>query len=434
MTHLIHPRTDMFPSSTRVTGQVTSFFSLAVLAAALAGCGGGGGATADLTSQPTGSTVNAQSNRQSAAGAALVADAAVRVNTDTAGPQSLRAIGATADGGYTVSWFSQAPGVAASLRLQHFDAQGARSGAERGVTLDAGQNGVGAAVLPDGSLAVATAVIATGSDSEPWITRTSIVVRLHDAGGSPSRAPVEVAAVAQDRTGAATMRYLDTPSVARWDDGSFVVGWLLVEETAGVRTPQAWTQRFDATGNPVGAPVAAGSGATGTSYQLVTVPTGGYIVATSQRVMGRTVLQYAGFDGAVAPVFPAGSLGAAEGSLLLALQGGGTVLFSPAHTYGAVQRYAGDGQALGAPSSLPTMPVSVVALADGGWITLSASGGAELSAQRFDAGGAPSGNAFAVAPGATGIQGTVLQGGATGLAWTASAGGDTDVMTQRLHP
>jgi hypothetical protein len=434
MRHLIHRRTDMTRSSTRVTGtNVTSFFSLAVLAAALAGCGGGGGSPADLTSQPTGSTVNAQANRQSATGAAFVADAATRVNTDTAGAQTVRAIGATGDGGYTVSWFSQPPGAAASLRLQHFDAQGARSGADRSITLDAGQNGVGAAVLPSGGLAVATAIIATGSDSEPWITRTAIVVRLHDANGSPSGAPVEVAAVAQDRTGASTMRYVDSPSVARWDDGSFVVGWLLVEDTAGVRTPQAWTQRFDATGNPVGSPVAAGSGATDTSYQLATVPTGGYIVATSQRVMGRTFIRYAGFDGAAAPVFPAGAFGAAEGSLLLALQGGGTVLFSPAHTYGAVQRYAGDGQAQGAPSSLPTMPVSVVALPDGGWITFSATGGAELSAQRFDAAGERNGDAFAVASGAAGVQGAALPGGATGLAWTTSTGGDTDVMTQRLH-
>jgi hypothetical protein len=423
-------------SSTRVTGiQVTHFFSLAVLAAALAGCGGGGGAlSSDATSQPTGSTVTAQTDRQSATGAALTPDAATRVNTDPAGAQTLRAIGATADGGYSVSWFSQPPGATAALRLQHFDASGARSGADLAVTLDAGQNGVAAAALPDGGLALATAIVATGSDSEPWITRSSVVVRRHDANGSPSHAPVEVAALTQDRTGATTMRYVAEPSLARWADGSFVVGWLVIEETAGVRTPQAWTQRFDALGNPVGSPVVAGSGAPDTPYQLIAVPTGGYIVATSQRVMGRAYIQYAGFDGAVAPVFPAGALGTAEGSLLLPLEGGGLVLFAPAHNYGSVQRYAGDGQPAGSSTSLPSMPLAAVALPGGGWVTFSASGGTDLSGQRFDANGQRDGDAFAVAPGALAPQGAVLQGGALGLAWTTDAGGDTDVMTQRLRP
>ncbi|MBA2964302.1 MULTISPECIES: hypothetical protein [Ramlibacter] len=422
--------------STRVTGSpVTHFFTLAVLAAALAGCGGGGGAvSSNATSQPTGSTVTAQTDRQPAGAAALAPDPATRVNTDSAGAQTLRAIGATSDGGYSVSWFSQPPGATAALRLQHFDATGARSGADHAVTLDAGQNGVAAAVLPDGGLAVATAVVATGADTEPWITRSSIVVRRHDANGSPARAPVEVAAITQDRTGATTMRYVAQPSVARWADGSFVVGWQVIEETAGVRTPQAWTQRFDALGNPIGSPVVAGRADADTSYQLIAVPTGGYIVATAQRVMGRTFIQYAGFDGAVAPVFPAGALGTAEGSLLLPLEGGGMVLFAPAHTYGSVQRYAGDGQPAGSSTSLPAMPLAAVALPGGGWITFSASGGAELSGQRFDAGGQREGDAFAVAPGALAPQGAVLQGGSLGLAWTTDAGGDTDVMTQRLRP
>jgi hypothetical protein len=426
----------MTSSSTRVTGtRVTQFFSLAVLTAALAACGGGGGGgTTDATQTPTGSTVNAQATAQAAGSAASGADAAIRVNPETAGAQALRAIGATGDGGYSVAWLSQAPGAAAALRLQHFDTQGARSGIDRSVTLDAGQNGVAAAALPDGGLAVATAIIATGSDAEPWITRTSIVVRRHDANGSPARAPVEVAAVSQDRTGATTMRYVDQPSVARWADGSFVVGWLLVEETGGVRTPQAWTQRFDASGNAVGAPVAGGTGASDTSYQLIAVPTGGYIVATSTRVMGRTAIHYAGFDGAVAPIFPAGAIGAAEGSLLLPLEGGGSMLFSPSHTYGGVQRYAGDGQPVGSAGSLPSMPLAVVALPGGGWVTFSAGGGAELAGQRFDASGQRSGEPFTAAPGALAPQGAVLPDGSLGLAWTTGTGTDTDVMTQRVHP
>src|SRR4051812_12022953 len=121
----------MHNSSTRGPKvQLANHLLLAVVTAVLAACGGGGGSsdnastggamTSSTTSTsvagnsalPTGSTVTAQSAQT----------AVFRVNTETAGQQTLAEVGALQDGGYAVAWVSRTNAGTTSVHLQRFDA------------------------------------------------------------------------------------------------------------------------------------------------------------------------------------------------------------------------------------------------------------------------------------------------------------------------
>ncbi|CAA9419727.1 MAG: hypothetical protein AVDCRST_MAG51-1928 [uncultured Ramlibacter sp.] len=414
-----------------VTTRTSISIAMAVLVAALAACGGGGGSDATGTGPlSTGSSVNAQATRQSASPIGLVAEPAAVVNATTAGSQGLLAAGATGDGGHAVAWLSQGDGAAnATVRVQRFDADGAALGSEIRIAVDA-QSQPAAAVLADGGVAIAHVVTGAASANEPWITRTSVVVRRFDAAGSPVGAAVEVAAVNQDRIGAQNMRYVAAPSVARWDDGGFVVGWAVMEENSTGKTPQVWGQRFDGNGLAVGAAQSGGNGDANTSYQLTAAPAGGWLLTTFHRTMGRTFLRYHAFDGAVAPVLPAEAIGVAQDSILLPLYGGGLVLIMPAHVYGSFQLYGSDGQPNGNSGAMNSLPAAATALRDGGFVTFTASGG-QLLAQRYDRNGRASGEAVATAAGSAPVQGGALFDGGVAVGW--STGAEPDVMTQRLR-
>ncbi|MGZ5180772.1 MAG: hypothetical protein ACXWC2_09865 [Ramlibacter sp.] len=413
---------------------------IAVLAAALTACGGGGGsnsssgnaspaAAADSTAPAaitTGSTVTAQPSPP-------VGTAPSRVNQDSAGAQTLRALGTLGQGGTAIAWLSQTAG-GTSVRLQHFDATGGRDGVEVTVALDAGATDVAAAVLPDGGLALAWVQTGAASDTQPWITRTAIMVRRYDALGGALTPARQVAFADYDRTGAAAARYLGAPTVLRWDDGNFLVAWSQIQEDASGKVPQFFEQRFTPAGDPVGIALPIGNGAPGTSLQIAATPNGGFVIATALAVQGRNWLMMRGFDGSKSPVLPQGALGAAEGSLLLPLQGNGMVLFSPTENVAAMQLYDAQGQALGQTAGLRAMPVAATALRDGGYLVLLPAAGGELRAQRFDAAGQPVGPEIAVATAGGVPRGVVLGDGSVELAWTADTGGDQDVMAVRITP
>ncbi|HZY17727.1 MAG TPA: hypothetical protein VFE82_04555 [Ramlibacter sp.] len=424
----------MTNSSTRATGlTVASKFTLTVLFAASAvACGGGGSAGgASGNALSTGASVSAQATPPT--GPAASYGTPTRVHASAAGQQTLRSVGTTPDG-YAVAWLSEGDGSPTAVHLQHFSTGGARIGGDTAAVLDAAQTATVAAVLADGGMALASAQTSAPAD-QPWITRTSIVVRRYDAAGSAVGAPLEIAAIDQNRVGGTTMHYVTEPAVVRLDAGGFVVGWSVIREDANGRSPQFWTQRFDAAGQPAGGPVQAGTGDLNTSYSLTAAPNGGYVLTTSTRVMGRTFLHYTGFDGASAPVLPAGAPGVAEGSVLLPLQGGGSVLLSPVQNVGSYQLYAADGQPQGAAGSLRTMPVAAAALRDGGYVLFSATATAgELEAQRYDRAGQPVRGATAVSTSGGAPRAALLADDSLGLAWTAGSAGDADVMTQLLRP
>ena len=434
----------MHNSSTRGPGiQAASHLFLSLLTVALVACGGGGGGTeapamtnSSITSSspgPTDSAGNAALPTGSSVTPHHAAGEAFRVNADAAGRQTLADIGTLQAGGHAIAWVST-DGAAPRLHLQRFDAAGQRSGADLSVPLAANETDTTVAVLPDGSLAVASLQTGAASPSTPWITRTSVVLRRYDASGTPTVAPLQVASIDQDRTAAGPMHSVAAPQLVHWDDGSFLLAWSQVQDDAAGKVPQFWARRFDAAGQPIGLNVPIGQGVAGSSLQLVAAHDGGFVIATTVSAGGGRWLMYRGFDGVKTPVQPADALGAAEGSVLLPLQGGAQLLLSPVKNVVALQLYDAQGQAQGGDGALPAMPVGMTALRDGGFLLVTAGAAGSLHAQRYDAAGQAIGSGRTIAASAGATQGVALADGSVALAWTANSGGDQDVMAARLAP
>ena len=360
---------------------------------------------------------------------AFAAEPAAQVNPAGTGQQSLLSVAALAAGGHAVAWLSQ-DGGNAGVQLRRFDAQGQPAGPDVAVGVDTLDGRPAVAALADGGMAVATVTTGPASVDEPWVTRSAIRVQRFGPGGQATQ-DVDVGVVMQNRIGAATMRYVADPAVVAWEDGSFLVGWALVEEDAAGRRPQFWVQRFDASGQPVGAAARAANGDPESGFQLTASPAGGWVLTTSHRTMGRTFVRHHPFEGAGAPALPAAGTGHAEGTVLLALRGGTTVLLSPNKVYGTVQVYGRDGQPSGAMTPLPSTPVGGAALPDGGFVVIHGHGPG-LLAQRFAADGQMIGSATPV-DALPGVQGAALADGSVLLAWTAAGNGGSDVMAQRLR-
>lgn len=431
----------MHTSSTRaIRGRVASHLLVSALALALAACGGGGGDTAATSTGSTMSTTTlgagsaALSTGSSVSAQPAPQAAVVRVNVQTAGQQMLADIASLQGGGYAIAYVSTADGGAASVRVQQFGADGQRSGAEVAIALATGETDATVAVLPDGGVAIATLQTGAADASTPWITRSAVMLRRHDASGAPIGAPLQVATVDQDRTVAGAMHYIAAPRLVHWEDGSFMLAWSQVTDDANGKVPQFWGRRFDTAGQPIGANLPIGNGTAGSSLQIVAAPGGGFVIATTLNVAGGNWLMYRGFDGSKSPVLPPDALGAAEGSVLLPLYGGSQVLLSPVKNVVAVQRYDAQGQLQGEGLGLPAMPVGMTALRDGTFVLVVADGAGTLRAQHYDAQVQPVGPAQAITGTATAVQGQALADGGLALAWTTNTGGDQDVMATRIAP
>ena len=430
----------MHNSSTRGPKvQRANLLLLAIVTAVLAACGGGGGGASDnagsggsITS--AGVAGNAVLTTGSAVTAQSAQPAVFRVNTETAGQQTLAEVGALQDGGYAVAWVSRTNAGTTSVHLQRFDASSQRVGADVAIAVTNNETDVTVSVLPDGSMAVASLQTGAASAAEPWITRTAVMLRRYDAGGTQLGAALQVAVIDQDRTAAGAMHYVAAPKLVHWDDGSFLLAWSQVQDDANGKVPEFWARRFDAAGQPVGVNVPIGSGIAGSELQLVAAAKGGFDIATTVSTVSGPFLMYRGFDGTYSPVLPADALGAAEGSRLLPLQGGAMVLLSPVKNVVAMQMYDARGGAQGAGMALPAMPVGMTALPDGGFVLVMAGDVGTLHAQHYDAAGNPVGTPQPILATANAAQGVALGNGSVALAWTASNGGDQDVMATRITP
>ncbi|WP_427913049.1 hypothetical protein ACPWT1_20910 [Ramlibacter sp. MMS24-I3-19] len=436
----------MHISSTRATrGRVASHLLLSALALALAACGGGGGSGTDMaaTATSTGSTTSTTTALGAGSGAvptgstvsAQVAQrpAVIRVNADAAGQQTLADIATLQGGGYAIAYLSRPGSGAASVHVQRFTADGQRSGADVAVALPDGESDATVAVLPDGSVVIAT--LQTGNAaSTPSITRTTLLLRHHDASGAAMGAPMQVASLDQDRTAGGAMHYIAAPKLVHWEDGSFMLAWSQVTDDANGKVPEFWGRRFDTEALPIGVNLPIGSGTAGSSLRIVAAPGGGFVIATTLRANGANWLMYRGFDGSKSPVLPPDALGAAEGSVLLPLYGGSQVLLSPVKNVVAVQRYDAQGQLQGEGLGLPAMPAGMAALRDGTFVLVVDDGTGTLRAQHYDAQVQPVGGAQAIAGSAGAVQGQALGDGGLVLAWTANTAGDQDVMATRTAP
>jgi hypothetical protein len=425
----------MANSSTRLTSaNVTTRFLLAMAIAALSACGGGGSGG---EASPPGSTPNAEQalSANSRRGPGLIAEQPSVVNTTTAGAQSVRAIGALADGGHTVAWLSEdESGAGPSLYMQRYDAAGSKLGAQTLIPFDFEQTSVAIAVRSDGGVAVAYGSTRTPHPSEPWIVSSGIYARRFDAGGTQLGGETEVVSVVQDQTAARTLYYVADPAILSWEDGSFLVGWASIREDYTGKIPDFQTQRYDSQGQPVGDRLDVGTGDINTSFELTAAPGGGYLVSTYRRAAGELYVRYTQVDLGHTIALPYSEHGLPAASILLPLKQGGYVLLSGQDGSAHSQMFDHSGNAVGTPAPLSSLPSAASPLGDGGYVLVWGTSGAErFAAQRYDSAGATLGEPFDIDTGGAMPLATPLRDGGLALAWTAAVSTtDTDVMTQRF--
>lgn len=427
---------------------------LAAAMAALSACGGGGesgiesaGMAQLAAAAPASSAAQAQSAPStSVAGPGLVGQQPRVVNTTTAGQQLVQAIGPLADGGYTVAWLSEnasGVGAARNLYMRRYDASGAPASDEILVPFDLGIDGNPAiAVLADGSLVVAyTSKRPVESTLGFQLESSGIYTQRFDAAGAPVGGETTVYSLVRDLVFAREVDSAINPSIVTWPDGSYLVGWYL-QHDRGVygKFSDFRTQRYDATGSPVGtATLFTGRGDPTASFKLLAVDDGGYVESSTYSFMG---LQYVIFEvldsagqsmGTIGSLYDANTgLPAAETVLLPLRNGEGFALWSRNQDGSYFQRLDSSGHPVGAPVPTSPLPVAATALADGGYVAFwQASGSTFVTAQRYDSSDIAVGAPFQIdVAGASPLVAALADAGFA-FAWSAvSSPGNLDVFTQ----
>ncbi|HWI82300.1 hypothetical protein [Ramlibacter sp.] len=418
-----------------------------VLLLSLAACGGGGAAD-PLAQPPAASSLAAP---KAAADPTLVPLGVRRVNTTQPGDQTLRAMGATADGGVAVAWLSSGePGGTPGgkrLSMQRYDAGGQGLGSETPIAFDvAARPDANVAVLADGSilLAYSTFTVVSVSASQ-YLVRQSVSTERFDTGGAAVGGPLEVTALQRNLFANPTQFSFLDPAITTWSDGSYLVTWTAKEqEPAYPPLMKFFAQRYDSQGAAQGGArlVAVGGGGWGVQSTLfAALPDGGFLAALTRLDMGIQSTAFTPFDSAErTATIPAAASGQTDpgGTSLLPLASGGYVRWSVKAGAGPLQILDNAGALLAATAIAPA--AAIAALTDGGFVVLrndSAPPPAEpqLVAQRYDGAGVPVGAALAIATNGVVPRATALAGGGLALGWTttAAAAGDLDVYLELLQ-
>jgi hypothetical protein len=388
---------------------------LACIVFVLSACGGGAGDESLSTALA----------RKAPRDRTLAPEQVSLVNTTTAGQQVLRSIGATPDGGYTVAWVSND----SPLYLQHYDSAGQKLGGETLVSLNPNQLVITAgSVLADGGVVVA--YFAQRSSLEPdglVHARSGIFIQRFDADGVQVQAETEVAS----RPGVLdfTAPLLGNQQTAALQDGGFVVAWTLFQFGSTATTTATLSfQRYDSQGQPVGGTVTVGS-FLALGYQLTADAHGGFTFTlfhldnTFNRV---SIIHYDANQVARQLAVPMTS-----SALALPLEGR-YVLFASDATGAWQQMLDSAGDPAGPQTPISAVPDLATELADGTYMVFWVAIGS-VTAQRYDASGAPMGDLMTINIGESEPRVAALLDGGFALAWTAvTSPGDLDVYTQRF--
>lgn len=404
----------------------------AILSVVLTACGGGGEAV-DPASALEPSAARRETAKKQEANPTLMAQAVTLVNTTTAGDQNLRAMGALADGGYTVAWLSDT-----TLFMQRYDDAGNRRGGETAIGLVIDPRDAAAqipatssiGVLRDGSVVVAYSA-SRSSTGSPLVTETGVYMQRFDAAGAQVLAETRIVSMPEGDPRRPTRfggtRVLPAP------DGGYVVAWnsLSSSATLGLRLA-LFSQRFDASNQPVGGIINLGSTLNPTRMQILADAMGGYTVYLSglREDFSPTGLNVTHYDASQTPT-PI-LTGAAGIALLLPLDDGQYVLFT-SQAEGVVYRQFlnSAGAAVGDRTAAPFMPISAQTLADGTYVLFQPTFAGGAMAQRFEASGEPIGDPLTLQVRDTLV--VPLAEGGFAAGWSAAdTGGGRDVYTQRF--
>jgi len=411
------------------------FLCAALAAWVLGSCGGGGGADASgmgmvLPGSPLTAPVQVA---KGAMDSVLLAGPVSVVNTTTANDQVLRAIGATAEGGYIVAWISSGQ----ILYLQAYDAAGGMSGSQVQIPLEitaptqvANRLAVeqsSLAVLSDGSVVVLYSITRdVESPNGSASTTTGVFFQVFSVSGTRVVPETEVAS--QPFAGPKGP-YLGTPAVVALSDGGFVVASALAHYStrfASISTLSLYW--FDSRGQPVGAPAVVGDFPE-LRYALVADAHGGLTLSTSNTSdnyrTDYTVFHYGADHTAQTIVAPRG-----RPAVVLPLENG-YVLFAIGGE-ATVQRLDSQGNPVGESTTIASLPVAARELADGTYVVFWFANGAYV-AERFAADGTSLGQPVPIDSSGAAPSIAALADPGFAAAWTAaSANGDSDVYTQRF--
>ncbi|MEY4980459.1 MAG: hypothetical protein RLZZ352_2729, partial [Pseudomonadota bacterium] len=324
----------------------------------------------------------------------------VDVHTFTQGEQTEPCVTALVDGGYVVVWMSQyQDGSEWGVYLQRFDASGNMVGTETQVntTTANSQQSPSVTALADGGYVVAW--MSQHQDSSEW----GVCTQRFDATGATVGTETQVNTTTTDSQ--------QNPSVTALADGGYVVAWMSL-----LQDGSEWgiyTQRFDASGNMVGAETQVNT-TTVSSQQNPTITglaDGGYAVAwMSQHQDGNDGGIYtqrfdaSGHAVGVETLVNTTTGGSQESPTITGLADGGYVvawmsLNQDGDGWGIyTQRFDANGATMGSETQVNTHTYtdqhtpSIAALADGGYIVTWTSydqGGDILGtySQRYDTNG-----------------------------------------------
>ena len=394
-------------------------------------CGGGGDPTQLASSDSL--VPSALIAKAASAHTTLLAGAFSVVNTDTAGRQDFRGIGALANGGYTVGWSSGSANF-----IQRYDSVGIKSGSE---TFVAGTGTM--AVLTTGDVVHACCGARFGPGDNAFLIgqpgHTAITAARFDANGNFLQ-QIEVVSIDQAINPSAPtffMFFVEVKVVAL-ADGGFVVGWVLVSPGKTAISDTLFTQRYDSQGQPVGgtvqvSPRISTPDGTTISYSLAADAQGGYTVSIAQPDfatppnMSASVFHYDvnGTATQVVPLRPGAVF-------VLPLEGDRYVFFTSDSSGSFRQMLDSDGNPAGDPVPVSVLPFDARELADGSFVVFWNTAG-NITAQRFDSTGTPLNDPIAIQTGG-GVPGiAALADGGLALAWSAaSTAGQLDVFTQQF--
>lgn len=405
----------------------------------LAACGGGGGpGEFGSASQQSAQALKA---KPVPGDAGFIAQPVSIVNTATAGDQIFVAIGAQANGGYTVAWLSQNT----TLFIQHYGSSGNKVGSEIAVPLfvacEPSCGGTAASVigaggltvLNDGSVVVAYSVTrAAGAPSLE--SKRAVYIQRFDATGAqvlPETEAVSSIEVLHSRSPVFAL-----VNVAPLADDGFVVGWANMSTSSiGVTSGTISTRRYDNQAQPVGDPVlvASFSAFAAPALRLAADAHGGYTVSWVQPSMEApfaplTTVVHFDANGTATPIVA----NSAATVLLLPLASNGFVLFTSSPAGSFRQFLDSAGNPVGDPLAISAMPFDARELADGTFAVFWVAAG-NIRLQRFDSTGAAIGNIATLESNGVVAGIAPLAGGGFAAAWSAlGTGGDRDVFTQRF--
>lgn len=414
----------------------------ASLALGVVACGGGGDSGQVIKS---GSLSSEALRAKPIAPAALAPQAISKVNSSTAGQQAARAVGALADGGYTVAWVSDNT----TLFIQRYDSAGSKVDGEILVPLSVqhsdpatAQRAVvqsSVAVLSDGGVVVAYQLDTEVPGLPGAEFRTfdqGVYIQRFDTNGTQVLPQTVVFSRVEPMS--VQPRFLRAATVTALADGGFVVAWLNVPQTS---TPRAtlFKQRFDSQSRPVGGTVLVEDylpGCNGApcdvrnSYTLVADAQGGYTVSVFHSVFPTTFISVTHFDAAdsARQIVPA----RAGGVLVLPLEGDRFVLFTSDSTASFRRFLDSTGNPAGDASPTPSLPFAARELVDGSFVVFWNVAGT-ITAQRFDSTGEPISALPSLGTNLLDLRIAALANSGFALAWSAPGTViDLDIFTQRF--